>query len=119
MWQETTRGRSVYKADLVVENAKDEIVVNLIINAPSYPKLLAAYHRFQRSLYGKDYVPSVIERTPWEMLDSSAGVMNAKSQMAKTLSALEHAVFKETGLPRKVRSGPYRGGTGVDWERIQ
>lgn len=118
-WQTTARGRDVYKADIPLENSKEESVVKAITSAPSYPKLLAAYHRFQRSLYGKSYVPSIIEKTPWEMLDASSGVMSAGSQMAKTLKALESAVFSETGLPRKKPSSRFRGGTGVDWETVK
>ncbi len=118
-WQTTARGRDVYKSDVALENAKDEAVVAAMKAAPSYPKLLAAYHRFRRSLSGKSYVPSVIEQHPWKMLDSSSGVMNVKSQMAKTLSSLENAVFAESGLPRNNPSGRFRGGTGVDWDRVE
>lgn len=118
-WQMTERGRDVYKADLAAENAKDAAVVAAMKAAPSYPKLLAAYHRFERSLRGKSYDPSVIEKTPWKMLDASSGVMNAKSQMAKTLAALENAVFAETGLPRAKGSKTFRGDTGIDWDAVK
>lgn len=118
-WTQTDRGRDIYKADIAVENTKDTAVISAMKSSPSYPKLLAAYHRFQRSLRGKSYDPTAIERTPWEMLDASSGVMNAKSQMAKTLSSLEDAVFKESGLPRKEASRRFRGGTGVDWDKVE
>lgn len=117
-WQTTTRGRDVYKADIATENAKDNAVVSSMKSAPSYPKLLASYNRFRRSLSGKSYDPSVIEQTPWKMLDSSSGVMNAKSAMFKTLSGFENQVFKETGLPRKKSDSRFRGGTGVDWDKV-
>lgn len=118
-WEETARGRSIYKSDLATENAKDEKVVAAMKAAPSYPKLKAAYDRFRRSLSGKSYNPTVIETKPWGMLDSSSGVMNAKSAMAKTLRELENKVFSESGLPRKKPSNTYRGGTGVDFDKVQ
>jgi len=118
-WEETARGRSVYKSNLATENAKDEKVVAAMKAAPSYPKLKAAYDRFRRSLYGKSYNPTVIETKPWDMLDSSSGVMNAKSAMAKTLRELESKVFAESGLPRKKPDSKFRGGTGVDWDKVQ
>lgn len=117
-WQETTRGRSIYKSDVAVENAKDEAVIRAMKGSPSYQKLLAAYHRFERGLRGKAYDPTVIERQPWGMLAVSSGVMNVKSQTFKTLAALENAVFKESRLPREGGIVGFRGGKGLDWDRV-
>lgn len=117
-WQETGRGRDVYNSDVATENAKDDLVVKAISSAPSYPRLLAAWRRFQKSL-GRSGDTSAIEKTPWKLLDTSSGVMNAKSQMAKTLAMLEDAVFKESGLPRNERSSRFRGGTGIDWNKVK
>lgn len=118
-WQQTKGGRSVLGGDIALENTKEDAVVAAMKAAPSYPKLLAAYNSFRRSLHGKSYNPSVIETRPWEMLDSSSGVMNAGSARAKTLRSLETAVFKESGLPRKAASTRFRGGTGVDWDEVK
>ncbi len=117
-WQVTSGGRDVFNADLTLENAKEAAVKSAMESSLSYSKLLAAYHRFRRSLSGKMYDPSVIASRPWEMLDASSGVMNAKSQMFKTLETLENAVFKESKLPRNEPSGRFRGGTGINWDEV-
>ena len=120
-WQETARGRSIYKADLAKENAKDEYVRGKLTSALSFQKLLAAAVRFQVSLQGKtakQHATEQYERQPWELLTVHAGIMNAKSARAKTLVALTNAVYAETGLPRKPE-GKFRGEDNLDWDAIE
>ena len=122
-WQKTYRGRIIYKGDAALENAKEATVYDKIVNAPSYPKLLAAYKRFQRTLYRADdlYMLKKVqekEREPWELLTAHASVMNAKSGSALTLRKLADAVFSETGLPRRP-PGKFRGENGLDWDKVK
>jgi hypothetical protein len=113
----------IYKGDLATENAKEALVFDKIVNAPSYPKLLAAYKRFMHSLYGKSdaYAEEHIkeaEQQPWELLTAHASVMNAKSGSAQTLSRLANAVFSETKLPRYPQ-GKFRGENGLAWDKVE
>jgi len=122
-WQKTRHGRMIYQGDLLLENAKEEFVYEKITNAPSYPKLLAAYKGHLRSLYSADD-PFMVERMqevelqPWELLTAHAGVMKAKSARAITLRNLADSVFKETELPR-LPEGKFRGESGLDWDNLE
>ena len=116
-WQETPRGRLIYKANLEEETEKENYVYAKITNAPSYPSLLKAYQRFIKKLQGFRSIKKEEQKQPWNLLTVHASVYNSKSSTAKTLRNLAHNIFKETGLPRNP-PGQFRGEDGLDWDKV-
>ncbi|MDD5485936.1 MAG: hypothetical protein PHW65_00015 [Dehalococcoidales bacterium] len=121
-WQETPRGRSIYKSDLTQETVKENNVADKIINAPSWNNLLKAYKSFIISLYGKDSgraknAEKEAIQQPWKLLTAHADVMNARSMRSITLRKLADAVFRETKLPRN-QKGQMRGMNGINWDKV-
>lgn len=113
---EITPGMSIaQKEEILGPMVKDKI-----LNAPSFPKLVAASKSFQKSLGSQprpDYEAFVSEQ-PWDLLSEHSGVLSAKSARAKTLKSLADAVIREADLPMQ-KPGRYRGmDYRIDWDKL-
>lgn len=102
--------------DQLLEAAREAIR-----KAPSYPKLAKAYRSFIKNLYTwPDQIAArmgPIDSEPERLLSAHSQVMNRKSARAKTMEQLATAIFRETGLPRRM-PGKFRGDDRLDTDRL-